>query len=142
MTNQADLNADQNADGVALSSLLQLSMPVVEIERAVAFYRDTLGVRFLFQAGNLVFFDLDGVRLLVEVPEDAAFARHGSVLYFRVPNVEEAHAALLARGVDFVTAPHVVHRDERMELWRHSSTTARATSTPSQRRCRWNADAD
>ena len=48
MTNQADLNADQNADGVALSSLLQLSMPVQDIDRAVAFYRDQLGARFLF----------------------------------------------------------------------------------------------
>ena len=100
-----------------LANLMQIAMPVLEIERAVAFYRDTLGVRFLFQAGNLAFFDLDGVRLLVEVPEDAAFARHGSVLYFRVPSVEDTHAALLARGVDFVAAPHVVHRDERMELW-------------------------
>ena len=141
MTNQADLNADQNADGVALSSLLQLSMPVQDIDRAVAFYRDQLRARFLFQAGTLGFFDLDGVRLMLAVPEGEGGAG-GSVLYFRVPNVEEAHAALLARGVDFVTAPHVVHRDERMELWRHSSTTARATSTPSQRRCRWNADAD
>ena len=104
------------ADSLALSSLLQLSMPVQDIDRAVAFYRDQLGARFPFQTGTLGFFDLDGVRLLVEVPEDRA-ARHGSVLYFRVPSVEAAHAALLARGVDFVAGPHVVHRDERMELW-------------------------
>ena len=53
---------------------------------------------------------------MLAVPEGEGGAG-GSVLYFRLPNVDEAHAALLARGVDFVTAPHVVHRDERMELW-------------------------
>ena len=100
-----------------LGNLMQIAMPVQDIERAVAFYRDTLGVRFLFQAGNLAFFDLDGVRLLVEVPEDAEFAKHASVLYFRVPSVEDAHAALIARGVNFEAGPHVVHKDERMELW-------------------------
>ena len=100
-----------------LGSLMQIAMPVEDIERAVAFYRDTLGLKFLFQAGSLAFFDLDGVRLMIEVPEDAEFAKHASVLYFCVPNVEEAHEALLARNVDFASAPHVVHKDERMELW-------------------------
>ena len=100
-----------------MGNLMQIAMPVQDIERAVAFYRDTLGVPFLFQAGNLAFFNLDGVRLMIEVPEDAAFAKHASVLYFRVPSVEEAHAALLAKGVNFEAGPHIVHRDERMELW-------------------------
>ena len=101
----------------ALSALLQIAMPVRDIERAVAFYRDALGMRFLFQAGNLAFFDLDGVRLLVEVPEDPAFAHPGSVLYFRVPEIAGAYAALRARGVAFLEGPRVIHRDERHELW-------------------------
>ena len=100
-----------------LSSLLQIAMPVQEITRAVAFYRDVLGVRLLFQAGNLAFFDLDGVRLLIEVPEDAEFRHPGSILYFRVPEIDAAYEGLRGRGVAFMQAPHVVHRDERHELW-------------------------
>ena len=104
------------ADAVALSSLLQLSMPVQDIDRAVAFYRDQLGARFLFQAGTLGFFDLDGVRLMLAVPEGGG-GEGGSVLYFRVPDVHAAYAVLGERGVTFVGEPHVVHRDDRHELW-------------------------
>lgn len=101
-----------------LGSLLQVSMPVTDIGRAVAFYRDLLGARFLFQAGTLGFFDLDGVRLMLAEPEgDSADGRGGSVLYFRVPDVPAAHEVLRARGVAFEGEPHVVHRDEQHELW-------------------------
>ena len=100
-----------------LSSLLQIAMPVKDIARAVAFYRDVLGVRFLFQAGNLAFFDLDGVRLLLDVVEDPEFDHPGSVLYFRVPDIDAAYAGLHARGVEFTGPPHVIHRDDRQELW-------------------------
>ena len=100
-----------------LSALLQINMPVQDIERAVAFYRDRLGMRFLFQAGNLAFFDMDGVRLLLDVPEDEAFAHPGSVLYFRVPDIDAAHDGLRSRGVEFIQPPHLIHKDDRMELW-------------------------
>ena len=107
--------ADPN-DTLALSSLAQLSMPVQDIDRAVAFYRDQLGARFLFQAGTLGFFDLDGVRLMLAVPEGSG-GEGGSVLYFRVPDVPAAYATMRTRGVTFEGEPHVVHRDERHELW-------------------------
>lgn len=104
------------ADALSLSSLLQLSMPVRDIDRAVAFYRDRLGARFLFQAGTLGFFDLDGVRLMLAVPEGSG-GEGGSVLYFRCPDVPAAHEVLRARGVTFEADPHVVHRDDAHELW-------------------------
>ena len=101
---------------VALGGLLQISMPVADIDRAVAFYRDQLGAEFMFQAGNLGFFDLDGVRLMLAEPEGEG-ASGGSVLYFRVPDVPAAAETLRARGVTFEGDPHVVHRDARHELW-------------------------
>ncbi|MEI6136765.1 MAG: VOC family protein [Chloroflexota bacterium] len=105
-----------NADSLALSSLLQLSMPVQDIDRAVAFYRDQLGARFLFQAGTLGFFDLDGVRLMLAVPEGSG-GEGGSVLYFSVADVPAAYEVLRARGVTFEGEPHVVHRTDTSELW-------------------------
>jgi methylmalonyl-CoA/ethylmalonyl-CoA epimerase len=100
-----------------LGSLLQVNMPVKEIEPAVRFYRETLGLPFLFQAGNLAFFDCDGVRLLVDVPEDKSFDHPGSVLYFRVPDIRAAYEAYRTKGVEFRGEPHLVHRDQRHELW-------------------------
>jgi len=105
-----------DAGALSLSSLLQLSMPVKDIDRAVAFYRDQLGARFLFQAGTLGFFDLDGVRLMLGVPEGDG-GEGGSVLYFRVADVPAAHETLVARGVTFEGDPHVVHRTNTYELW-------------------------
>lgn len=103
--------------GVRLGPLLQVNMPVRDIDAAVAFYRDTLGLPFLFQAGNLAFFDCGGVRLLVDVAEQEEFARPGSILYFRVDDIDAAHEALAAKGVEFVEGPHLVHSDGTTELW-------------------------
>lgn len=103
--------------GVSLGPLMQINMPVKEIEPAVAFYRDTLGLPFLFQAGNLAFFDCDGVRLLVDVAEQEEFSHPGSVLYFRVDDIHEACEAYRAKGLQFVSEPHVVHSDGTNELW-------------------------
>ena len=105
--------------GSGLTGLLQISMRARDIDRAVAFYRDTLGLPFLFQAGNLAFFDLDGVRLLLDVPEQPGgeFDHAGSILYFRVADVSAEYERLRAAGVEFVDAPRVIHRDDRHELW-------------------------
>ena len=102
-----------------LASILQIAMPVKDINRAVAFYRDTLGMKFLFQAGSLAFFDCDGVRLLLDIVEEAGgeFDHPGSVLYFRVPDVKASYEALRGRGVEFIGEPHIVHKDDKHELW-------------------------
>lgn len=99
------------------TGLLQIAQPVQDVERAVRFYRDAIGLPFLFQAGPLAFFDLGGVRLMLSVPEDERFAHPGSVLYLRTGNVDAAYRALLHAGATTEGEPHVVHRDERHELW-------------------------
>ena len=110
------MTTDADANALSLTSLLQLSMPVRDIDRALAFYRDQLGARFLFQAGTMAFFDLEGVRLMLAVPEGEG-GEGGSVLYFRCADVPAAYEVLRARGVTFEGEPHVVHRDEAHELW-------------------------
>jgi len=104
--------------GVDAQGLLQIAMNVKDIDRAVAFYRDVLGLPFLFQAGNLAFFDVNGVRLMLDIPEDKRFEHPGSVLYLRVPDIHAGHAELVAKGVTIEgDGPHIVHRDASMELW-------------------------
>ncbi|MFW6078685.1 MAG: VOC family protein, partial [Gemmatimonadota bacterium] len=89
---------------------------------SVAFYRDTLGLRFLFEVpARMAFFDCDGTWLMLAPPEgDAAAAREaspGSILYFSVDDIERAHGALKGRGVDFVSPPHKVADLGERELW-------------------------
>jgi len=103
--------------GPALSRIHQISMRVHDVERAVRFYRDALGVPFLFAAPpRLAFFDCGGVRLMLSTPEPG-FDHPGSVLYFAVDDITEAHTALKARGVVFNTDPHKIATLADREVW-------------------------
>ena len=91
---------------------------VRDLRRAVGFYRDTLGMRFLFEVPPaLAFFDCAGVRLMLSPPETPELERHSSILYFRVTELHAAYEALKARGVVFDDAPHLVHKAPDHELW-------------------------
>ncbi len=101
-----------------LSTIGQISMNAHDIDRAVSFYRDTLGLTFLFTAPpKLAFFDCDGVRLLLNVPEDKEFDHPGSILYFAVDDIEKTHGELVSRGVSFRQEPHLVARLPDREVW-------------------------
>jgi predicted enzyme related to lactoylglutathione lyase len=96
---------------VALAHIGQVSHAVKDIETAVAFFRDTLGLKHLYTFGQLAFFDCDGTRLFVDALPEAQGMGH-SVLYFAVPDIHAATAALRARGVAFQGEPHLIHRHE------------------------------
>ena len=102
---------------VTLDTLGQIALTVSDIERATAFYRETLGMPFLFAFPGLAFFKLGGVRLMLSLPESQDPRSMASPLYFRVRDIGQVHAALAERGVAFRDAPHIVHRDASMELW-------------------------
>lgn len=96
---------------IQLGPLGQVSLPVTDIERSVAFYRDTLGLPHLYTFGTLAFLDCAGTRLYLAqggtpghpVPPSS------SVLYFQVPDIGAAHDGLRERGVGFIDAPHCIH---------------------------------
>jgi methylmalonyl-CoA/ethylmalonyl-CoA epimerase len=92
-------------------------MTAKDVTRATAFYRDRLGIRFLFEFPNLSFFDCGGVRLMITTPEKPEFDHPGSVLYFTVTDIETAHRDLAAKGVEFVDAPHLIAKLPDHELW-------------------------
>lgn len=100
-----------------LSALGQIALTARDLDRATAFYRDTLGVPFLFRAPNLAFFDCGGVRLMLGPAESAAPGHPGSTLYFRVDDLESAYAVLAGRGVGFTDRPHLIARMPDHDLW-------------------------
>lgn len=100
-----------------LSTLGQIAMTVHDAPRATAFYRDQLGLRFLFSAGAMSFFDCGGVRLMLSLPSSPEYDHPGSILYFKVDDIGAAHETLLGRGVHFKGAPHLVARMPDHELW-------------------------
>lgn len=96
----------------------QLLVPVTDLGQGTAWYRDTLGLKFLFSAPpQMSFFMAGNVRLLVGVPEAAQVAQRGSMIYFKVADIHAVHATLSERGVKFFAAPHLVHKAPTYELW-------------------------
>lgn len=102
---------------IGIEKVGQINIPVQDVERALVFYRDTLGLQFLFRAGNLLFFDCGGVRLLVDKPEEERFGQHSSVLYFTVSDIQKSFAELKSRGVEIVGEPHMIARLADREVW-------------------------
>ena len=106
------------SDGPAIERIGQIAIPVVDLERAVAFYSGVLELRLLFRAPpGLAFFDCGGVRLMLSRPQGKDTPGVAGLLYYLVPDIKAAHAALVERGVAFVQVPRPVARLPDHELW-------------------------
>lgn len=103
---------------LSLGRIGQIALPARDMDRAVTFYRDRLGMKYLFSAPpGLAFFDCDGVRLMLSLPEGPDSGHPGSVLYFSVGDIHVAHSALAARGVRFEGKPHIIAPMPTYDLW-------------------------
>jgi methylmalonyl-CoA/ethylmalonyl-CoA epimerase len=100
-----------------LAKVGQISIRVRDVERAIAFYRDALGMRFVFAFPGMAFFDCSGTWLYLTDKVEPEFDHPSSILYFDVTDIEAAHAAMVERGVTFRSAPHQVHREPTRALW-------------------------
>lgn len=105
------------ASPIALSSIGQIAIIVHNLEKAVAYYRDTLGMKFLFEAPRMAFFDCGGIRLMLGLPESPEFDHPSSIIYFRVQNLQLTYDTFLKRGVNFVAKPHLVAPMPDHDLW-------------------------
>jgi methylmalonyl-CoA/ethylmalonyl-CoA epimerase len=102
-------------DSFTLSRIGQIGVTVKDADQSLAFYRDVLGLKVLFQYPGLAFFDCAGIRLMLSsVPQSETYS---SVVYFRVDDIQQAHQALLARGAVFEGEPHVVAKMPDHDLW-------------------------
>jgi methylmalonyl-CoA/ethylmalonyl-CoA epimerase len=100
-----------------ITDLGQIAIRVHDIDTAVAFYRDALGLEFLFDTGPLAFLMCGDVRLMLTKPESKEFDHPSSTLYFRVDDIAAARAELVGRGVEFEDEPHLIARMPDHELW-------------------------
>jgi len=90
-----------------LGTISQISRTVRSIEDAQRWYGEVLGLKHLYSFGNLAFFDCDGTRLFLS---EADSIGPESIIYFKVGDVRSAHLELTKRGVEFLSAPHMIHR--------------------------------
>lgn len=101
-----------------LSAIGQIAVSVKDLDKAVLFYRDVLGMKLLFQAPpGLAFFDCGGIRLMLTRPEKPELDHPASILYFKVGDIREATATLRARGVRFEGEPQMIAKMPDHDLW-------------------------
>jgi methylmalonyl-CoA/ethylmalonyl-CoA epimerase len=98
-----------------LSTIGQIALTVTDVPRAIAFYKDTLGLKLLFQMPAMGFFDCDGIRLMLSGSESRE--SYSSIIYFKVPNIQDAWRELTARGITVEREPHLLARMPDHELW-------------------------
>lgn len=100
-----------------LGRIGQIALSVHDIDRAVAFYRDVVGLKFLFQAPNVAFFDVAGVRLMLGQAEPADLKPAGTIVYFESASLDADFAALKSCGAQVEQAPHFVAKLGAKDLW-------------------------
>jgi predicted enzyme related to lactoylglutathione lyase len=104
--------------GLGLDRIGQISIVVRDVARAVAYYRDVLGMKFLFSAGpTLAFFDCGGVRLMLGPASEPRFDHPASILYYKVDDIGAAFATLKARGALVEREPQLTANMGTYELW-------------------------
>jgi methylmalonyl-CoA/ethylmalonyl-CoA epimerase len=100
------------------SRIGQIAVVCTDVGRATTFYRDVLGLPFLFAAGPaLAFFDCGGVRLMLSTAERPQDQRASSILYYFVSGIEDTHRDLTAKGVAFTDSPHMIAQMPDHQLW-------------------------
>jgi methylmalonyl-CoA/ethylmalonyl-CoA epimerase len=102
---------------VNIQGIAQLSIPVRDIARASLFYNKTLGLPLLFSQSNMALLDCHGIRLLLGIPEKPEFDYPGSVVYFKVADIQESYRSLLADEVEFTSKPHKIAEFNGFAVW-------------------------
>lgn len=100
-----------------LQQVSQIGIPVKELDRAITFYSDILGLPLLFQTDRMAFYDLNGLRIMLSLPEKEEFAHTSSVLYYQVEDIQDGYKELSAKGAAFSGEPHLVTRMGDTETW-------------------------
>jgi len=101
---------------VHLDEIGQIAITVGDLARAKDFYQNVLGLKFLFDAGPMSFFQCGKIRFAIGT-SDKPVSPGGTILYFRVADIEEIHAKLAAKGVEFMQKPHLVAKMADHDLW-------------------------
>lgn len=101
-----------------LAEIGQIAITVSDVPRALAFYRDVLGLRFLFSpAPTLAFLAAGPVRIMLSTPQGAGAVGANSILFFKVRGIEEAWRQIVARGATEDRAPHLTAKLPDHDLW-------------------------
>jgi predicted enzyme related to lactoylglutathione lyase len=103
---------------IGITQIGQIAVYVRDLEKAIAFYRDILGLQFLFKAPpGMAFFDCGGIRILLGLPDPGDREKRSSIIYYKVPDIQAAFRTLKARGVEIMQEPRFIASLKDHDLW-------------------------
>src|ERR1700752_4958095 len=105
------------AASMAIQNIGQISIILKDVERATAFYRDVLGLKFLFNAPSMAFFDCGGVSLMLGTASSPEYDHPSSILYFRIADIQAGYKRLVENRVDIVAPPRLIAPMPTHDLW-------------------------
>lgn len=117
LAQQTKVKEKPMTDSSRVKTVGQIAIRVKDVARAVAFYRDKLGLKVLLQQANLAVLDCGGVSLFLTPPENATEAGHNSIIYFDVDDIQQTAQTLTAQGVTVVEAPNKVGSLGSIDVW-------------------------
>ena len=118
-----------SADTLEITGIGQIAINCHDLKRATEFYRDTLGMRMLYEFPGLAFFDCGGVRLMLAEPEKKEFDHPASIIYYRVGDIQQSARTLTDKGVALEHEPRIIAKMPDHDLWMFFVRTARAISS-------------
>ena len=111
------MSAEGKAALVSLNCIGQIAINVRDVPKAVAFYRDVLGMTFLFELPTMGFFDCGGIRLMLSKAESPEFDHRASLIYYKVADIQQSFESLSQQGVEFISPPRLVAPMPDHDLW-------------------------
>lgn len=105
------------AGRLGITSVGQVAVNVKDVQRAIGFYRDVMGLRYLFEIPNAAFFMAGDLRLMLGTAEKPELDHSASILYYKVPDIHAAHQSLKEAGARMEDEPHLLARMPDHELW-------------------------
>lgn len=104
-------------DTTMIKNVGQIGIPVKDINRALDFYKEKLGLSLLFNTDRMAFLECNGLRLMLSLPEKEEFAHSSSVIYFQVNNIKDTYENLFGKEVSFIDKPHIAAKMGQTETW-------------------------
>jgi methylmalonyl-CoA/ethylmalonyl-CoA epimerase len=109
-------HSDAALAAITFDTIGQIAITVDDLARAKDFYQHTLGMKFLFDAGQLAFFQCGDIRIMLSTPEKSE-PRGGTILYYKVEDIYATHSLLKQRGAEFIQEPHLIAKMPDHDLW-------------------------
>ncbi len=103
---------------IDIQNIGQVAIAISDLRKSVAFYKEILGLKLLFEVPpNLAFLECGNTRLMLTTLQGDDKDHHTSVIYYQVEDIQYSTEQLEQQGIVFERKPQMAAKMEDHELW-------------------------